>query len=778
MEVLRLDNVSKFYTSRTSVVLGLSSINLSFSVGEFVAITGESGSGKSTLAHILGGIIPYESGEMHIYGEPTSHYSSSDWENYRRDLISFISQSYGILVGNTVLENVEAALRFSGTEKKDARKKALEILKEVDLYQFRHRNAGKLSSGQKQRLSIARALAKPSKILIADEPTGNLDSENSDKIIKLLHKASKDHLVILITHEFSEVADYATRRIILADAAVITDAPLREPYCQDKAEEEACVSVTAEKAEPVNEKDRTENNEKASSKKKRKFLSPYVTFLTIKSRPVFSSIITILLTFTLVITFVFLGTFTIALDDSSTRIYDDKAFANGDKTRLLVLKANNKPFTDDELNKILEISHVKSVDRWGSVTDTNYYYRNGVDYSIYQEVKEKENYYGYGGNEVYMIDKVRFHSNDLYMSTTPITQDNVITDGKAPEGMYEVLSADPNHKVGDMVTVHIRNRKWPERRYMSIKFKVVGKTDFGSGLYFSDAMANFIDHSTFAATNDTLFLPYDKDSFTVVIPSVQFDSLSEEEVLYPGSIATYSKDIGNTKYFSSFKTEEDKSLGLGQVGIYRSEHPNLYLVHQSVYEKYMPQNESNQTVVNTMDYSYTDRVISDLKELGYLVVCPYRIGAVEVDEELSSQRLVTLGVCLAAFALTVVLQFILMKAMFNSINNRYKLMSNIGLTARVAYGSVSLMMLFYTLIGEALGLGVILVLNGTGFSYVVDIFKYVSFGIMIVFILSHMLLCAFSLLSVCKSIKKQVFETEKAEEDVNFRLMEEVEIND
>ena len=98
MEVLRLENVSKYYTSKSGVVMGLSSINLSFKVGEFVAITGESGSGKSTMAHILGGIIPYESGEMYIYGTPTSHYGSSDWEHYRRDYVSFISQRVTLLL--------------------------------------------------------------------------------------------------------------------------------------------------------------------------------------------------------------------------------------------------------------------------------------------------------------------------------------------------------------------------------------------------------------------------------------------------------------------------------------------------------------------------------------------------------------------------------------------------------------------------------------------------------------------------------------------------------
>ncbi|MBQ9703212.1 MAG: ABC transporter ATP-binding protein, partial [Clostridia bacterium] len=313
MEVLRLENVSKYYTSKSGVVMGLSSISLSFKIGEFVAITGESGSGKSTMAHILGGIIPYESGEMYIYGTPTSHYGSSDWEKYRRDLVSFISQSYGILVGNTVLENVESALRFGGMEKEETREKALEILKEVDLLELKNRKAGKLSSGQKQRLSIARALAKPSKILIADEPTGNLDKENSDKVIKLLHKASKDRLVILITHEFSEAEDYATRRIILSDAVVVTDASLRPSieFKQEKKEEK--------------------------KKEKKKVLAPYVTYLTVKSRPIFSSIICFLLALTMVITFVFLGTFTVALDDTTTKIYNDKAFANGDPKRIVIL---------------------------------------------------------------------------------------------------------------------------------------------------------------------------------------------------------------------------------------------------------------------------------------------------------------------------------------------------------------------------------------------------------------------------------------------------------
>ncbi len=124
MEVLRLQNLSKYYASHGSVVMGLTGVFLSFSTGEFVAVTGESGSGKSTLAHVLGGILPYEAGEFWVYGRPTSHYTASDWEAYRRDMIGFISQNYGILAGNTVLENVMSALRLAGIPKEEAANKA------------------------------------------------------------------------------------------------------------------------------------------------------------------------------------------------------------------------------------------------------------------------------------------------------------------------------------------------------------------------------------------------------------------------------------------------------------------------------------------------------------------------------------------------------------------------------------------------------------------------------------------------------------------------------
>ena len=213
--LLQLKDLSKYYTSGQSVVVGLANMELSFRRGEFVAVTGESGSGKSTLSHVIGGILPYESGELYFNGNPTSHFDSADWERYRRDHISFISQNYGILPGATVMANVVTALRLSGMDKKEAKSAAQDILQQVELWELRRRRAAKLSSGQKQRLSIARALAKPASILIADEPTGNLDGENTQNILDILCTLAheENRCVIVVTHDdkVAEAADAVLR---------------------------------------------------------------------------------------------------------------------------------------------------------------------------------------------------------------------------------------------------------------------------------------------------------------------------------------------------------------------------------------------------------------------------------------------------------------------------------------------------------------------------------------------------------------------------------------
>lgn len=197
MALLTLKDIGKIYVSEGNVAVGIRGVNLSFDRGEFVAITGKSGSGKSTLLNVISGMDSYEEGELYIEGQTTSHYLQPEWEEYREKYISFIFQDYNIIESFTVLQNVELALMHI-EDKKARRERAMELIKRVGLASYVKQKGSKLSGGQKQRTVIARALAKDSPIILADEPTGNLDSATSKEIIELLREVSKDTMAVLL----------------------------------------------------------------------------------------------------------------------------------------------------------------------------------------------------------------------------------------------------------------------------------------------------------------------------------------------------------------------------------------------------------------------------------------------------------------------------------------------------------------------------------------------------------------------------------------------------
>jgi len=239
MALLTLKDIGKIYVSDSNVSVGIRGVNLSFERGEFVAVTGKSGSGKSTLLNIISGMDTYEEGELFIHGQPTSHYLQPEWEEYREKYISFIFQDYNIIDSLTVLQNVELALmHIEDTALR--RQRALDLLARVGMTSHIRQKGSKLSGGQKQRTVIARALAKDSPIILADEPTGNLDSKTSEEIISLLREVSHDKLLIVVTHNFEQVEQYATRHIRIFDGAVESDtgishAPAREEDAAESA---------------------------------------------------------------------------------------------------------------------------------------------------------------------------------------------------------------------------------------------------------------------------------------------------------------------------------------------------------------------------------------------------------------------------------------------------------------------------------------------------------------------------------------------------------------
>ncbi len=221
---LKLVDVSKFYQTGKKSVKGLENINLTFTTdSSFVVVTGESGSGKTTLIKLLTGIENYDDGEIYFDDIPISTLSPNKRQDIYSQNISFVFQDYNLIEGFTVKENIMLALLKKGVEKKEASKKALGALEKLKIEKLQKKKVSKLSGGEKQRVAIARALSLESKVIIFDEPTGNLDKETSEILINVIKETCKDKLIIYVTHEYSLVQDAATRHITLQDGHVIED---------------------------------------------------------------------------------------------------------------------------------------------------------------------------------------------------------------------------------------------------------------------------------------------------------------------------------------------------------------------------------------------------------------------------------------------------------------------------------------------------------------------------------------------------------------------------
>ena len=221
--MLQLKNIKKNYESGEEIVKALKGINIEFRESEFVAILGPSGCGKTTLLNIIGGLDHYTSGDLIIDGISTKKYKDRDWDTYRNHRIGFVFQNYNLITHQSVLSNVELALTLSGVDKKTRRKKAIEVLEKVGLKDQMHKKPNQMSGGQMQRVAIARALVNDPDILLADEPTGALDTKTSIQIMEILKEISKDRLIIMVTHNPDLAEKYATRTINLLDGEITSD---------------------------------------------------------------------------------------------------------------------------------------------------------------------------------------------------------------------------------------------------------------------------------------------------------------------------------------------------------------------------------------------------------------------------------------------------------------------------------------------------------------------------------------------------------------------------
>lgn len=272
--MLQLKDIKKDYVSGDTKVSALKGINLKFRDSEFVSILGPSGCGKTTMLNIIGGLDKYTSGDLKINGISTKNYKDKDWDAYRNNSIGFVFQSYNLIPHQTVLSNVELALTLSGVSKSERRKRAIEALEKVGLKEQIHKKPNQMSGGQMQRVAIARALVNNPDILLADEPTGALDTETSVQIMELLKEISKDRLIIMVTHNPDLAKQYSTRIIKLLDGTIIDDS---DPFTDEENER----TENAKSIEKNEIKSEDANVKKSKKRKKQKTSMSFFTALSL-----------------------------------------------------------------------------------------------------------------------------------------------------------------------------------------------------------------------------------------------------------------------------------------------------------------------------------------------------------------------------------------------------------------------------------------------------------------------------------------------------------------
>ncbi len=234
--MLELRSIKKEYKTGNFIQTALDGVDLIFRDNEFVAVLGPSGSGKTTMLNIIGGLDRYDSGDLIINGISTKDYKDRDWDTYRNHTIGFVFQSYNLISHQTVLANVELALTISGVKRAERKKRALEALDEVGLKDHAKKKPNQLSGGQMQRVAIARALVNNPDVLLADEPTGALDTGTSVQVMDLLKEVAKDRLVVMVTHNPKLAETYATRIVNIEDGKIVHDSDA--PFAKEVSYEE------------------------------------------------------------------------------------------------------------------------------------------------------------------------------------------------------------------------------------------------------------------------------------------------------------------------------------------------------------------------------------------------------------------------------------------------------------------------------------------------------------------------------------------------------------
>lgn len=647
--MLKLENVSKIYYTNGIVATGISKVNLELNIGEFVVITGESGSGKSTLLNVISGIDSYEEGEMYINGKETSHYTEKDFEEYRKKYIANIFQSFNLINSYTVYQNVELVLLLNGYKRKQIKKKVLDIIDKVGLTKFKNTKVSKLSGGQKQRVAIARAIVKDTPIIVADEPTGNLDTKSAYEIIELLKNVAKDKLVVIVTHNIEQVEKYATRIIKMHDGRMIQNTEIKN----------------------INE------DSKITQARGKNITIPNQYRLGIRNTfNIFSKFILLFIVFTFM-SVAFLAEYSaFKLVEHSTEESSGYSANLRDisKERILINKQNRESFTEDDYSKIKQLSNIDYIVEDDISLDTEFILRNDT-LNTYGYIKDINNFKG-------NLDIGRMPENDDEIILKANKDDYTITQ-MLDETLNSEFSLQKSYREGDTIkTVKIVGIQYNENNtiydrtfYVSNEVKKIVRSYVHNQYSDMKTLLNdkYVQYNIetsenvepgTAIVNDDL--KYQFKNNKIINQNI---NISVSNIYYEDNI-----DLTITKTFT--KSNLKKLTGYTDYSYYQNAiiiNPDDY---NSLYDK-----PSYQSSVYVKDASIIDQTMSELENLG---LKPKKATDFKVEYENESQIVKIFKVVVTIFVIIVVffISYLIISIILKSRNIYYTTLRMLGATSK------------------------------------------------------------------------------------------------
>ena len=630
--MIELRKLTKIYHSETEGSIGLKNISIKFPEVGFVALTGQSGSGKTTMLMVLSGFQSYEEGDMFIDGVDALSYQEEDWQLYQKKDIGFIFQDYGLIESYTVIDNVIITLELIGLDEKEAKERAMHYLKVVHLDDLVNQRVVTLSSGQKQRLAIARAIAKEPRIILCDEPTANLDPENSVEIMQILGEISKNCLVITSTHNYEDAKGYANYFIRLYKGSLIS------------YEEVSKVDSTPQTVQDL------------------KKPNPFLVFKTyLKNRKLRYAFTNILIVLFSLMLFIMLSVFLFNIDDGSTRVLSKEIFNNINDKELIIMHEDGSPLTNEELENIKTIKHVTAYEKYGLTSDMNYYCREGIDYRYDRKIVPVQ--IGGGSLHYENVEVFNKFNKSLYVKSYlgKISESDLL-EGNLPQGMFEVV-AYGDYNIGDIIKVYFDNPATIGNNEFSLEFSVVGKLKKeNEDLYFSEDFAlqvDFLQRAAFS-NNHILYILYD---YQYAPGGAIFQkSIRTTFIPFYNGLEGETKIQFSKSYIDSYKGETEFPLqNITNCFISRIEQINistLYIdvnydvplntkdsisakfisvskdVYDQIIEGYIPQYAR----IYVDEYPYVNDVFKKLTKLGYEVMSPYKASSAKFDDDKVLQR--------------------------------------------------------------------------------------------------------------------------------------------